>query len=291
MNETMSLELLTSFIAVAETSSFSAAAERLGTSKATVSRAIARLEEGVGAELVHRTTRRVALSTAGIALYERAAPHLAQLRSAVCSLPELEEAPSGELRITAPIDIGATLLPEVVARFTLRYPAVRVDARLTNRVVDVVGEGFDLAIRAAKPKLKDSSLAARPLAGVEAQLFASPSYLARRGQPRALGDEAHDWVQFRPAIPGYSVRKARLVCDDFVFLREALRAGVGIGPLPTFLAETAVAAGEISRVLPAVRIPGGTFYLVYPSARKVARKVTAFRDVLLETLRLRPIGP
>src|SRR6516162_9126880 len=135
MNETMSLELLTSFIAVAETSSFSAAAERLGTSKATVSRAIARLEEGVGAELVHRTTRRVALSTAGIALYERAAPHLAQLRSAVCSLPELEEAPSGELRITAPIDIGATLLPEVVARFTLRYPAVRVDARLTNRVV------------------------------------------------------------------------------------------------------------------------------------------------------------
>src|SRR5262245_31868470 len=117
MNETVALDLLQAFVAVAETSSFSAAAERLGTSKATVSRAIAKLEEGVGAELVHRTTRQVALSTAGTALYERAAPHLAALQKSVCTLPELEEAPSGELKITAAIDIGATLLPEVVARF------------------------------------------------------------------------------------------------------------------------------------------------------------------------------
>jgi DNA-binding transcriptional LysR family regulator len=287
MNETMSLELLTSFIAVAETSSFSAAAARLRTSKATVSRAIARLEEGLGAELVHRTTRQ----TAGMALYERAAPHLAELRKSLCSLPELEEAPAGELRITAPIDLGATILPEVVARFTLRYPAVRVDAWITNRFVDLVGEGFDLALRAGEIKRKDSSLVARAVTTVEAQLFASPSYLARRGHPREVGDEAHEWVQFRSAIPGYSVRKPRLLCDDFLFLREALRAGVGIGPLPTFLASSAVAAGELSRVLPAVHLSGGRFSLVYPSARKVARKVSAFRDVLLETVRLHPLAP
>src|SRR5262249_8893935 len=162
-------------------SSFSGAAEKLGVSKATVSRAIASLEKRVRAELVHRTTRQVALSTAGIALYERAAPHLASLKQAVCSLPEIEQGPSGELRITAPVDLGAALLPETIARFTLRHPSVRVDARITNRVVDLIGEGFDLAIRAAGPKLKDSSLVARPLSAVEAHLYASPTYLARRG--------------------------------------------------------------------------------------------------------------
>ena len=291
MNETVALDLLQAFVAVAETSSFSTAAERLGTSKATVSRAIARLEEGVGAELVHRTTRQVALSTAGTALYERVAPHLTALRQSVCSLPELEEAPSGELRITAPVDVGATLLPEVVARFSLRFPAVRVDAYITNRVVDLVREGFDLAIRAAGPKLKDSSLTVRQLAKVEAQLFASPTYIARRGQPREAGDSSHDWVLFRKNVLDMPLRQARVVCDDFFFLRETLRAGAGIGPLPTFLAEPLVASGELVRVLPSYSTGGGNFVLLYPAARKVARKVTAFRDVLIEMLRLRPIAP
>ena len=291
MNETVALDLLQAFVAVAETSSFSAAAERLGTSKATVSRAIAKLEEGVGAELVHRTTRQVALSTAGTALYERAAPHLLALKQSVCSLPELEEAPSGELRITAPIDVGATLLPEVVVRFTLRYPAVRVDAFVTNRVVDLVGEGFDLAVRAAGVKMKDSSLTVRPLAAVEMQLFASPTYLARRGQPREVGDPVHDWVLFRKNVADMPLKQARVVCDDFFFLRETLRAGGGVGPLPTFLAEPLVASGELARVLPSFHKGGGNFVMLYPGARKVARKVTAFRDVLIETLRLRSWAP
>ena len=288
MNETVALDLLQAFVAVAETSSFSAAAERLGTSKATVSRAIAKLEEGVGAELVHRTTRQVALSTAGTALYERAAPHLAALKKSVCTLPELEEAPSGELKITAPIDVGATLLPEVVARFALRYPAVRVDAWITNRVVDLVGEGFDLAIRAGGVKQKDSSLVVRSLSAVDVLFFASPTYLARRGQPREAGDAAHDWIQFRKPL-GTPLKTARVVCDDFFFLRETLRAGAGIGPLPTFLAEPLVKSGELVSVLPSFHQTGGSFVLAYPSARKMPRKVTAFRDVVLETLRLRPL--
>jgi DNA-binding transcriptional LysR family regulator len=291
MSETVALDLLQAFVAVAETSSFSTAADRLGTSKATISRAIARLEDRVGAELVHRTTRQVALSTAGTALYERVAPHLTALRNSMCSLPELEEAPSGELRITAPIDVGATLLPEVVARFALRYPAVRVDAYITNRMVDLVGEGFDLAIRAAGPKLKDSSMTVRQLAAVEARLFASPTYVARRGQPREVGDAAHDWVLFRKNILEMPLRQARIVCDDFFFLRETLRAGAGIGPLPTFLAEPLVASGELVRALPSFHTGGGNFVMLYPAVRKVARKVTAFRDVLVETLRLRPITP
>jgi molybdenum-dependent DNA-binding transcriptional regulator ModE len=123
-------------VAVAETGSFSEAARRLELPKSSVSRGVASLEAWVGAPLLHRTTRHVSLSTAGAALYERAAPLLASLKEAVGTLPEREEGPSGELRLTAPHDMGATFLPEVIARFTAPYPSVRVDCRLTNRNVD-----------------------------------------------------------------------------------------------------------------------------------------------------------
>src|SRR5262252_4971609 len=142
MVATIDFALVGPFLAVADTASFSAAAKAMGVTKGTVSRAVARLEASVGAELFHRTTRQVALSTAGAALYERTAPHLAAIRQALGTLPEREERPSGELRITAPTELGSTLLAEVVAEFTARYPEVRVDAHLTNRKVDIVGEGF-----------------------------------------------------------------------------------------------------------------------------------------------------
>src|SRR5882672_9474023 len=117
-------DLLAAFVAVAEETSFSKAARRLGITKGTVSRSIARLEDLLGAELVHRNTHKVALSTAGTALYERTAPHLAALDRAVGTMPERSERPSGELRITAPHDFAAILLPELVAQFLVRYPEV-----------------------------------------------------------------------------------------------------------------------------------------------------------------------
>ena len=124
----------------------------------------------------------------------------------------------------------------------------------------------------------------QPLAPVEIHLYASPTYLARRGHPRALGEQAHEWVLFRGALQKLAIpaRRARVVCDDFFFLRELLRAGGGIGPLPTFLGEPMVAAGELARVLPAFRLRQGGFVLLYPSQGKLPRKVSAFRDVLLE---------
>jgi DNA-binding transcriptional LysR family regulator len=154
----MDLDLLRFFVTVAETASFSVAARKLGVTKSSVSRGVAALEAALGAQLLHRTTRTVALSTAGSELYQRTAPALAAIRAALGSLPERDEHPSGILRITAPNDLGATLLSEVTVRFLARYPQVKVDVRLTNRKVDLVAEGFDLAVRAATGKLADSSL-------------------------------------------------------------------------------------------------------------------------------------
>jgi DNA-binding transcriptional LysR family regulator len=256
---------------------------------------VASLEAWVGAPLLHRTTRHVSLSTAGAALYERAAPLLASLKEAVGTLPEREEGPSGELRLTAPHDMGATFLPEVIARFTARYPSVRVDCRLTNRNVDLVAEGFDLALRASGTKLADSSLMVRRLSAIDVQLFASPAYLARRGTPRAPEDLAHhDLVMFRGLKSlselGLSEKNARVLGDDMLFLREAAKAGSGIALLPTFLAQADVTSGQLVRVLPRFTQPSTSFVMLYPRTQHVPRKVSAFRDFLLEFLKGRPLS-
>jgi len=291
----LDLGLLSIFVAVAETASFSAAAQRLGVSKGTVSRGLARLEAQLGVELLHRTTRRVALSTAGNALYQRTAGHLATLRQAVGSLPEGNDEPAGELRVAAPADFGVTVLPQVVARFVERYPDVHVDLTLTHRSIDLVAEGFDVAVRVALHRLEDSSLTMRRLSRVEGHLYAAPSYLARRGMPRSVGDAGHDWVLFRPVTPRQlglpDNLRARVLCDDVFFARAALRAGAGVGVLPSYLAEPLLASGELERVLPTFRVRGEGYVLLYPSSGQVPRKVLAFRDLLVEAVRARPLAP
>src|SRR5215208_3881130 len=225
----MDLNLLTLFEAVARTSSFSAAAKELGIPKSSASRGVARLEEELDLQLLFRTTRHVSLSAAGTALYDRMAPLLRSVKAALGELPEREEEPAGELRVTAPVDLGILFLAEMVTRYTARHPAVSVDLHLTGRVVDLVGEGFDVALRVAT-KLQDSTLIVRRAAPVVLHLFASPLYLARRGTPRAEADlDDHDWVLFRPGPQKLRVaaprdtgkRAARIVCDDLLFVRDA----------------------------------------------------------------------
>lgn len=288
MNQ-LDLDALAVLAALGETRSFTAAAKKLGTNKATVSRSIARLESAVGAELVHRTTRSVALSTAGLALYERTAAHVLALRAAVHDLPEREEQPSGDLRLTAPVDLGVMLLPDVVARFALRYPAVRLDVVLTNEVVDLVGGGFDLAVRVMGEKPKDSSLSMRRLGGGAIALYASPQYVARRGALSSLGEEGHDFALHTAGRALWKKQKPKIVSNDFFFLRDVAKAGVAASMLPTFVGDPLVAVGELVRCGAPLHGPG-TFALVYPSSGQVARKVTAFRDVLVEALRQRPLG-
>ena len=291
------LNLLPIFVAVAETASFSAAAKKLGIPKSTISRGVASLEAALGVQLFHRTTRKVSLSTAGTSLLERSGSIVAALQQSVTELPELQEAPSGVLRVTAPIDFGAAVLAEITARATARYPALEIDLRLTNAMVDLVGEGVDIAFRISSQPLKSSSLMAQKVGAVALQLHASPSYLARRGTPRTPQDlQGHSWVGFRgsrrlrligPERPATVEAKGRIVCDDMFFMRETLRAGAGIGMLATFVAQQDVSSGDLVCVLPRWSVLGGQLWLVWPGGNRPPRKVVVFRDFVLESLRTR----
>lgn len=291
----MDLNLLSLFVEVAKTASFTTAGAKLGLPRSSVSRSIAQLESELGVQLFNRTTRKVSLSTAGVALYERVSPQLVELRRALGSLPEREEEPKGELLITAPTDIGVTFLPEALAAFRLRYPAITIDARLTPRVVDLVADGFDLALRVSIKPLTDSSLVARRLSELEMALYAAPSYLARRGPVRTPEDTLHhDWVYFRTAMPPppfpKATKRSGVTGDDLLFVLHAVRAGLGIGLLPSFLTRDDVASGQLVQLLPRHTVRTGALYFVYPKGHTVPRKVTAFRSFLLEYLATRPLS-
>ena len=286
----MDLNLLELFVVVAEAASFSAAAKKLSVRRSSVSRGIAALERSLDVQLFSRTTRRVSLTTGGSALYVRVAPQLRGLHDSISSLPEREEQPSGVLRVSAAVDIGLTVLPGAIAAFTQRFPQVRVDLRLSNRMVDLVAEGFDAALRVSAARLQDSSLVARRLTTLEIQLFASPTYLARRGVPRSADDTAdHDWIVVVPVPKPFPRPTPRVSCDDMLFAHRAAIAGLGLALLPAYLGQPDVTAGRLARVLPKVSIAGGVLHLVHPPAHHPPRKVSAFRDFLVEYLAAHPL--
>lgn len=284
-------DLVIVFVAVAETLGFSKAAQRLGVTKGTVSRKIARLEQLAGVELVRRTTHQVALSAAGRVLYERASAPVRTLRTIVSELPDREAALTGVIRLTAPPALGATVLADVIEQFCRRHPEVAFDLRLSNERLDLVANDIDIAVRVAGGRLQDSGLVARRIGDVRAGFYASPSYLARKGTPRVLGAEDHDWLSFAPrdaherrVRAGGTRPKSRVVVDDFLVLRELIRRGVGIGPLGNVFADALVHEGAIVRVLASESTtPDAHVYLVVPSHRKVPRRVEAFREHLAKT--------
>lgn len=280
----MKLDRLVIFAAVADTTSFTSAAKRLDVPKSTVSREVAKLEEELGARLFHRTTRRVVLTAAGTALHERVTPLLAGLRSAL-EPPDAGDGPTGTLRVTAPADVGSTLLVGVVATFSVLYPAVKVDVHITNDVVDLVRDGFDCALRISGKALPaGNDLAARRLGGIELVLYASPRYLARTTAPHTVADlAAHSVIAF--GAPGHEeIGTPKIRTNDMYFARSAARAGLGIGLLPTFLAEPDLASGDLVRVLPDYVQWRGTLWFVTPHRKQPPTRVRAFRDLLVEAL-------
>lgn len=260
------LNLLTVFVGVARAQSFSEAARALEVRRSSVSRAIATLEASLGVQLFNRTTRRVELTGTGAALLAKVGPQLTQLRESLGALPEREDEPSGRLRISAPHDLGATVLPLIVSAFTQRYPKVQVEVSLSNDAVDLVAGRFDLAFRVSRGgRLKDSSLEARKLSELELQLFASPTWLARAGTPRTAEELAeHEWVVFRGTefrAPLIAPRKKpRVLCDDIFFLLAALKAGAGIGGVPSYLVRDELPRGTLVRVTPRLSLGVGTFF-------------------------------
>jgi len=292
------LNQLRAFAAVHGRGSFSAAAAELDVPRSTVSRAVAGLESALGLRLFQRTTRQVQPTAAGVALFERVEPSLRTLDASVRQLPEQEEAPSGRLRITTIADVGTVLLAEAVSRYTTRYPRVKVEMHFDSQVVDLVREGFDLAVRITGGPLKSSSLIARKVGELVLQVYASPAYLARRGAPHRPRDLAdYDWVSLAGPrtlaglVDHRDLRaiEPRISCRDAFFVREVLRTGGGVGLLPAFLADADVAAGTLVRVLPRWLLRTGMIYVVQPAGKHRPRRVTAFVELLLELLRQRPL--
>lgn len=289
------LDDIDTFARVVEAQSFSRAARALHLPTSTVSRSVARLEASLGVQLLTRTTRALALTSDGAAFIARAGPALASLREAVRAVIEPADRPHGVLRLTAPYDLGTEWIPELVALYLARHPDVSVDVHLSGRTVDLVSEGFDVAIRAGR--LRDSTLVAKKVRALEAGLFAAPAYLARSAPIRTPADlAAHEMVLFkskehrqtlrlegpRDATASVEVR-GRITTDDFAFVRGALRSGCGVGMLPRFLGHGDQRDGRLVQVLPGwTPNPGGQLHLVYPAAQHVPAKVIAFRDLLLE---------
>lgn len=284
------LNLVRAFVGVHETGSFSAAAEQLGVPRSTVSRAVSALEQVTGVLLFHRTTRKVTTTAAGVALFDRVAPSLANLEASLSDLPDAAPAPTGTLRLTTSVDLGTTVVAEAVARFAARYPETRVEVHLGRAVVDLVREGFDLALRFAPGPLRDSSMVARKIGAVALQLYASPAYLGRRGTPRSLAElQGHESVALGGARDS-PLDRPRIVCDDKFFAREVLRGGGGIGLLPSYLVDADLASGALVRVLPRWELRRGAVYLVQPGRKHVPARVSAFSALLVELFRQRPLS-
>ncbi len=282
-----SLAEIEAFTAVVALGSFSAAATRLGVAKSSISRRVASLETRLGARLLQRSTRKLALTEVGHRYHERVARALDGLRTAEDAVREVQDEPIGELRITAPVDLGG-LLGALIAEFRVAFPKVEVNATITQRRVDMVREGFDVALRAGE--LQDSSLLARKLEGGEAVVVASPEFLERHGTPQTLDAAAAlPWVLFRGTggqmTLGWSgasgeplVVRGSVTGDEFGFVRAAVAGGVGLGTTPHFVVEESLRTGALVRLFPELPAFRTSLALVFPSREFMPAKVRAFTD-------------
>lgn len=276
------LEAWAIFAAVVEHRSFSAAAEGIGLSKATVSKAITRLEAQLGQSLFHRTSRRLALTEAGKPLAEHAARILAEARAAEETARDAATAPAGRIRLAAPMSFGISSVAPLLADFLRDHPGIEIDLHLSDARVDIVAEGFDIALRIAD--LPDSSLRARRLCGIAAHIVAAPSYLAKAGTPthpaqlgehRLLGysNIAGPWRFRGPGSAEVAVRaQGPLAANSGEALLPALLAGLGIARLPGFIVGPHLAAGALVAILPEwAGAPMGLHLLTPPSSLRPAR--------------------
>lgn len=293
------LDDMLAFIKVVDTRSFTAAAERLNLSKSVVSRRIAELENRLGARLLNRTTRKLSLTEVGQAYYERCTRILNDLEEAEQAVADLHSAPRGRLRVNAPMSFGILHLAPAVAEFLERYPSIEIEMDLNDRYVDLIDEGYDLAVRIGR--LRDSSLIAKRLAPARAVVCASPAYLEKHGTP-ATPEEltnhncliytnvpaAEQW-QFRVGDDVRTVRvSGSMRANNGDLLRAAAVAGVGVVVLPTFLVGDELSSGALKCLLLDCYAVESNVYAVYPQNRHLSPKVRVFVDFLAERFGPKP---
>jgi DNA-binding transcriptional LysR family regulator len=273
------------FVRVVSLGSFTGAAESLSVPKSTVSRQVARLEERLGVRLLHRTTRAVRVTEAGQVFYERAVRIVTDIEEAEELVARNQAVPRGPLRVSAPITFGTMYLPPLVSAFLAAYPDVELSLELSDRKVDLVEDGYDLAVRVGV--LDDSSLVARRLGHAHAVVCAAPSYLAVRGVPRTP-DDLRDHVALRYAYSGNSGWRflhgttpvsGPLICNNGEVLRDAAIAGRGLIYTPRFMVAEALLRGDLVSVLEQYVPQLGGVYAIFPHHRHLSSRVRAFVDL------------
>jgi DNA-binding transcriptional LysR family regulator len=298
MEATMDLNLVSTFVRVVESASFTAAARALALPTSSVSRRVSALEAELKVRLIQRSTRKLVLTEAGRLYFERARVSLGGLADATAAVADMSHEAAGLIRFTSAPD-NAGVLAGFIAEFLRRHPQIRIEMILTPRRVDLVAEGVDLALRAGR--LADSSLVARRIGGADLGLFASGAYLRRMGTPKALPDLArHRFVLFGPPDTRGTLRvvgphgeesvavAGPIIVDDLAFGADAVAAGIGIGLVPSLLCEPPPGRRRLSartslvRVLPEYRAGGSDLHLVSPPTAYEPTRVALLRDFLAE---------
>jgi DNA-binding transcriptional LysR family regulator len=295
------LKRLAYFAEVVETGSFTAAAERLGITKAVVSQQVAKLEQAFETTLLVRTTRSVRPTEEGRAFYERCARILAEAQEAFDGLEVDDRAPTGMLRLTAPFDYGVAVVVPAIAEFHRRFPACTADVVISDQTLDPVEKDIELAIRVGW--LTDSNLRARRIGSFQQVLVASPALAAGLddAEPGQIADlpfvansvlrDPLSWTFSNGDGQQRSVRlSSTLAIDATLGVLEAVRGGVGASVLPDYAVQADLASGRLVRLLPAWSLPSGGIYAVTPATRFRRARVTAFLNVLLEWERRRAQG-
>ncbi|GAD00871.1 LysR family transcriptional regulator [Agarivorans albus] len=283
------------FVAVVEHGGFSPAARSLGISKSAVSKRINLLEQQLGVKLLHRTTRKLSLTEAGKHYFEHAVKANNAAKDAQDAVAQLQGEPQGLLRINTPMSFGRLHIAPLIAKFLQRYPKITIDMVMDDKVVDLVAEGFDVAIRAGN--LPDSSLIVRKLAPLKSVLCASPEYLKHYGIPQTIEQlAAHNCLQFsysRDVKEWTFMRdgqsqsidvKGNYRVNNSEALREAMLQGLGIGRLPTFVAGPDIVAGRLIKLLNQYQMPNQSIYAVFSERQFLPAKVRAFVDFAIEHL-------
>lgn len=282
------------FARVVEEGSFTAAAERLGESKSAVSKQIGRLEDSLGTRLLNRTTRRMSLTEAGAIFYDRVRRVVEEVEEARVAVSQLQAAPRGTLRVSAPVSFGMSHLAPILPDFMSRYPDLHVDIALTDHQVDLVDEGIDVAVRIGA--LTDTSLIARRIRDYRRLILASPEYWRKHGMPEHPSELANHncltyayfsggrtWRMKDPAGHEMTVRVGgRMNANNGEILMRAAEAGLGVIQSPIFICEEALAEGRLVPALEAYEFEPVGLHAVFPNARNLSTKVRVFVDYLVE---------
>lgn len=292
------IDEMQAFVRIVEAGSISRAAEQLDMGKSAVSRRLAELEQRLGVRLLNRTTRRSSLTDAGRRYYEGAVRLLSDVAELDAAVADSDALLEGRLRLAAPLSFGLGHLAPAIEAFLQEHPGVVFDIDFSDRQVDLVAQGVDLAVRIAE--LRDSTLVARRLCPVRRMLCASPSYLDRHGRPRGIEDLAGHRILHYDAGGSAALRlvedgversvpvQPAVVANNGDFLRDLAIAGHGLVLTPTFIASQAVASGKLLPVLPHCWPTPLNAYAVYPQARYLSQRARRFIEFLAERFGERP---